>query len=171
MKKILVLVSLLAMTSIAYAANVKNYFANPTPGTRDNVLTVTGNMNATSVSTVTIAGIFDLNGSMTDVKYTGSMKLSYQIATDSVTVTNVSPTVIICTKNGAQSVSLPTAVGNGGLYFIIKKRGTAAVVSILTNSTETIDGADNNTSVDAQNDFLGIVSDGSNWVVVNRYIQ
>ena len=105
------------------------------------------------------------------VKIIGAFKFDYEVLTDSGTVTISSGTVVNCTKNGAMSVTLPTASGNIGLYFKIKKSGTVGAVTLITDGAETIDGIDDPTYVDAQYDFLGIVSDGTNWIVVDRYIQ
>ncbi len=117
---------------------------------------------------LTIAGTLATTGNL-DIN--GSLNMSYVVAADSTTLTASSATVVNCSKATPQEITLPTAVGNTGLYFIIKKTGAAGIVTITTNSTETIDGADGTTNVDAQYDFVGIVSDGANWIVVNRYIQ
>jgi hypothetical protein len=127
-------------------------------------LTVTYGVDvATIVATGQISSVGLVN--------TGTMKMSYVVASDSTTLTVSSATVVECSKDGIMSVDLPTAVGNTGLYFLIKKTGTAGAVTLVTNSTETIDGADDPTDIDAQYDFLGIVSNGTNWIIVNRYIQ
>lgn len=148
-------------------ANVKNRFIDPAPGSADNQLEIGGTMNSISGSTVNFGGSVGFVGGT----ITGASKFDYEVASDSVTLNTASGSIILCTKAGAMSVTLPTAVGNGGLYYLIKKTGSAGVITIDTFSTQTIDGVDGNTEADAQYDFLGIVSDGSNWHIIARYIQ
>jgi hypothetical protein len=78
---------------------------------------------------------------------------------------------VSCSKATPQEVILPTAVSNAGLTFTIKKTGAAGIVTITTNGSETIDGADGYVEVDAQYDFITIVSNGANWIITSRYIQ
>jgi hypothetical protein len=71
----------------------------------------------------------------------------------------------------ARTLTLPAVAGTAGLWYTIKKTSAdAAAVTIDTPGGETIDGAATNAEVDAQYDSITIVSDGSNWHVVNKKI-
>ena len=186
------LVILLIASNVFAGRNVLNYFTNPNSGSKDNILVIGGTQNVSGTLNVTGTlasstlntgqGANELYAMDQDVKttdavtfddiaITNAFNIGYVAASDSTTVTASSATVVNCTKAGAMSVTLPTAVGNEGLYFIIKKTGSAGAITITTNSTETIDGTDDPTYVDAQYDYIGIVSDGANWIIVNRYVQ
>ena len=71
--------------------------------------------------------------------------------------------VVNCTAN-TFTVTLPTAVGIEGQYFIIKNSGTG-VITIDGDGSETIDGAANKVLA-VQYESLTVVSNGANWVVV-----
>lgn len=126
---------------------------------------------AGNVTSATITSQGATVTTLDDLVLGGSMKFSYVIQTDSATLTETSAAIVECSKNGAQEITLPSAVGNTGLFYLIKKTGTAGLVTVTTNAAETIDGSDGNTSIDAQYDYIGIVSNGTNWVITNRYIQ
>jgi len=71
----------------------------------------------------------------------------------------------------ARTLTLPAVAGTAGLWYTIKKTSVnAAAVTIDTPGGETIDGAATNVEVDAQYDVITIVSDGTNWHVVNKMI-
>ena len=71
--------------------------------------------------------------------------------------------VVNCTS-GTFTVTLPTAVGIEGQYFIIKNSGTG-VITIDGNNVETIDGALSKILA-VQYESITLVSNGSNWIVV-----
>lgn len=75
--------------------------------------------------------------------------------------------VILCNATTAAfAVTLPTAVGNSGLSFIIKKTdSTANVVTVSTTSSQTIDSA-LTLLVSTQWAYVEVVSDGANWMRV-----
>lgn len=71
--------------------------------------------------------------------------------------------VVNCTAN-TFTVTLPTAVGIEGQYFIIKNSGTG-VITLEADGSETIDGA--LTKVMAvQYESYTVVSNGANWIVI-----
>jgi hypothetical protein len=119
------------------------------------------NQNVQTSNAVSFAGITN----------TAGFKTSYVLMSDSGTLTASSATVVNASRAGGQEIILPTAGSNAGLSFTVKKTGSAGAVTLTTVSGETIDGVDNNVEIDAANDFLTIVSDGTNWIVVSRYIQ
>jgi hypothetical protein len=72
--------------------------------------------------------------------------------------------VINCTNNGSFTVTLPTAVGIEGQYFIIKNNGTGVIV-IEGNGSETIDGLTSKTMAVRYESYT-VISDGANWLVI-----
>ena len=88
--------------------------------------------------------------------------------TRSVIVVNSSRTAAAASKvdyvyiiTGNYTLTLPTAVGNSN-YYIIKNRHTSSI-SLAFNGTETADGGGVTLS---SNSAVGLISDGSNWVIV-----
>jgi hypothetical protein len=74
--------------------------------------------------------------------------------------------ILADTSGGAWTLTLPTAVGNSGKTFRIKK--TTSDTSLLTidpNGSQTIDGLTTDTLI-YQNDWIAIVSDNTNWQIV-----
>jgi hypothetical protein len=92
--------------------------------------------------------------------------------TDSPYTVLSSDQVILCDcSSGAITVNLPASASNDGRLITIKKIDTslANAVTIEGNLSETIDG-ELNTTLNTQYEKLEIVSDGSNWVITDRYI-
>ena len=73
-------------------------------------------------------------------------------------------TLANCTAN-TFNVTLLTAVGISGYVFTIKNSGTG-VVTILTTSSQTIDGQASGTITLNQYDSLSVASNGSNWMII-----
>lgn len=70
-------------------------------------------------------------------------------------------------SGGAYIVSLPTAVGNLGKEFFFKKIDTSAnAITIDGNGAELV-GENITIQLAAMNDYVRIVSDGTNWVIVD----
>jgi len=72
--------------------------------------------------------------------------------------------VVNCINNGSFTVTLPTAVGIEGQYFIIKNSGTG-VITIDANASETIDGQLNKVMA-VQYEAYTVISNGANWLVI-----
>jgi len=68
---------------------------------------------------------------------------------------------------GSFSITLPLAEKHTGQTFIIKQIGTANTVTVDGDGTETIDGALTQ-ALTTQFDFIGILSDGSNWHIIHQ---
>jgi hypothetical protein len=79
--------------------------------------------------------------------------------------------VILCsTAGGAWTLTLPAAASHVGKSLIIKKTSNDFTeLTIATNSTETIDGVDGS-ALHTQYEQLEIISDGSNWHIIERRI-
>jgi hypothetical protein len=91
-----------------------------------------------------------------------STTLPFTNQTSNYTVDNLD-CVINCTS-GTFTVTLPTAVGIEGQYYIIKNSGTG-VITIDGNGSETIDGTVNRT-LSVQYESMTLVSNGVNWIIV-----
>jgi hypothetical protein len=75
--------------------------------------------------------------------------------------------LILIPNTAALEIGLPAAADCTGKSFIIKKNSAdAQIVTINPNSSELIDGASTNTVIDAANDMMEIVSDGTGWHIV-----
>jgi uncharacterized metal-binding protein len=75
---------------------------------------------------------------------------------------------LIDATSGALSVTLPSAVSNNACFIIKKTDSSANVVTIDGASSETIDG-DLTYKLNDQFNYVEIVSNGTNWVVVNEF--
>lgn len=93
---------------------------------------------------------------------TSTTTLPFTSQTSTYVVDNLD-CVVNCTS-GTFTVTLPTAVGIEGQYFIIKNSGTG-VITIDGDGSETIDGAGNKILA-VQYESMTVVSNGSNWIVV-----
>lgn len=93
----------------------------------------------------------------------GTRVLPLTNQTANYTVDMTTDCIVNCTAN-TFTVTLPTAVGIEGQYFIVKNSGTG-VITIDGDGSETIDGAANKILA-VQYESMTVVSDGANWVVV-----
>lgn len=93
---------------------------------------------------------------------TGTTTLPFTNQTSAYVVDNLD-CVVNCTAN-TFTVTLPTAVGIEGQYFIIKNSGTGSI-TVDADGTETIDGLANKLLA-IQNESITVVSDGANWIIV-----
>ena len=79
--------------------------------------------------------------------------------------------LILAINTAAHEVALPPAADCTARGFIIKKTTAAAfAVTINPDASETIDGAATNAVIDAAQDMLEIVSDGTSWHIIARQI-
>lgn len=92
---------------------------------------------------------------------TTTLPLTNQTSTYVVDMTT--DCVVNCTS-GTFTVTLPTAVGIEGQYFIIKNSG-AGVITIEGDGSETIDGVTFKTLA-VQYESMTVVSSGANWIIV-----
>jgi len=81
-----------------------------------------------------------------------------------------SDSIILASAGSAFTVTLPTAVGAMGQIYTIKKTDVSTnVVTVATTSSQTIDG-NLNTLLPFQYDFVSVVSDGTNWQIINNAV-
>jgi hypothetical protein len=86
--------------------------------------------------------------------------------TTTYTATTADKVITADTSGGAWTLTLYAASGNAGRTLIIKKISSDTTeLTIDGNSAETIDGA-TTTKLYIQYDFIEIVCDGSNWLVL-----
>jgi len=107
-------------------------------------------------------------GTSGDISLNGSVSFAVKSVTANYTAT-ASDRVILCdATSNSITVSLPSASGITGRVYTIKRiDGSTNTVTIDPNGSETIDGA-STYSLGSQWDFVTIVSDGSNWVIVAK---
>lgn len=91
-----------------------------------------------------------------------STTLAFTNQTSNYTIDNTD-CVINCTAN-TFTVTLPTAVGVEGQYYIIKNSGTG-VITIDGDGSETIDGS-LTFILSIQYQSITIISNGLNWSVI-----
>lgn len=90
--------------------------------------------------------------------------------TSAYTATTADGLILCDSSGGAFTVTLYTAVGNEGKVLRIKKTTSdVTAVTIDGNGSETIDGS-TTTTINTQNEVLVIMSDGSNWQIIERRI-
>jgi len=72
----------------------------------------------------------------------------------------------------AGNLNLPAAATAGaGAWCTFVKTGASGALTIEPNGSETIDGAANNAEMDAANDSITIVCDGSGWYIAAKKIS
>lgn len=82
------------------------------------------------------------------------------------TTTSTAELIKVNTAGGSITLNLASAVGNGGLKFIIIKTSASNTLTVDPFASETING--NATySMTANNETLEIISDNANWIIVN----
>jgi hypothetical protein len=84
-----------------------------------------------------------------------------------LSIFNLQPQIILVNAaGGAFNITLPTAASISGAIVAIKRINSGAnVITILTTSSETIDGS-TTYSLDSQYKTVYLVSDGSNWQIL-----
>jgi len=88
------------------------------------------------------------------------------ISTASATLTlDATHFTVVATLAGAQTFTLPTAVGIAGRIYNIKKTGASGLLTVDGDGTETIDGALTFTT-STQYESVTVQSDGSNWIII-----
>ena len=93
---------------------------------------------------------------------------SLSTKTSAYTLTNTDSTILGNATSAGFTLTLPTAVGNTGKTYVIKKTDSSTnAVNIGTTSSQTIDG---NTTYAISNQWGGVTlqSDGSNWLIIGN---
>ena len=97
----------------------------------------------------------------------GGLRMTPAARTGAVTLSSGSVVINLCdATSGAFTVTLPTAVGNTGQIYTIKRTSSAANnVTVGTTSSQTIDGSTTYV-LSAQYKYVSVVSDGANWSII-----
>ena len=96
----------------------------------------------------------------------GSMGLKVTTITSATTLDNTHN--IVLSNTGPYTVTLPAAASNTGRVYSIKNIDSDCDdITIDGNSTETIDGSATYV-LDSYNNVVRIISDGSNWFIINE---
>ena len=100
-----------------------------------------------------------------------SVNLVVTTKTTTYTILTSDDVILGDTSSAGFTLTLPTAVGNTGKVFQIKytDSGFANALTVDGNGAETIDGS-TTTTLDTQNESLKIISDGTNWEILDRKI-
>jgi len=99
----------------------------------------------------------------TTLTASGGMVHAYVAKTASYTLTNTD--YLVNWTSGTVNATLPTAVGITGQIFELKNSGTG-IITILTTSSQTIDGNASGILTLLQWDSLRVMSDGVNWIAI-----
>lgn len=113
--------------------------------------------------------VTDGSGNLSFDSVSGSSILSINSQTSGYTA--LTSDDVILASSAAFTVTLYTAVGNAGKQLIIKKTDSSLtnIITIDGNASETIDG-DTTTTLNTEGEAIRIVSDGSNWQILERKI-
>lgn len=79
-------------------------------------------------------------------------------------------TKLVDATSGSVTITLPTAVNNTAAFIIKKIDSSTNTVIVDGNASETIDG-DTTITIYDQYNYIEIISDGTNWKVINEYIN
>jgi|GEM_PF-2059144 len=116
------------------------------------------NQNVTTTSDVTFANISG----------TG-ISLPFASKTSAYTITSSDYSIAADASSGAFDITLPTASGiTGRIYFIKRINSGGNAVTVVTTSSQTIDGA-TTFSLSAQYASLMVQSNGSNWIIISKF--
>lgn len=99
----------------------------------------------------------------------GSVSSNISISSISSATTASTHDLYLCDASSAAfTLTLPAAASNTGKIYRIKKTDSSGnAVTVDGNASETIDG-ETTYLVTVQNGFVDIVSDGTNWQIINR---
>lgn len=91
-------------------------------------------------------------------------------SSSSLVETNGLNTKLVDATSGSVTITLPTAVNNTAAFIIKKIDSSTNTVIVDGNASETIDG-DTTITIYDQYNYIEIISDGTNWKVINEYIN
>lgn len=101
----------------------------------------------------------------------GAISRDYSSLSGSTTLTTTPDIVGVDDSSGDVTLTLPTAVGNTGHVYEIKKTVSSSNLVILdANGSEVIDGATTVTMY-SENESYRIASDGAGWEILNHSLE
>ena len=87
------------------------------------------------------------------------------------TITTAQAGLVMVSNTSTMTLTLPTAASAAGLeYTFFKATSAASAITIDGAGSETINGAANVATMDAQYDTITMVSNGTAWFVTHRII-
>jgi hypothetical protein len=125
---------------------------------------------AVGINVTSPAAKFHVNGTgrFDSTLTTTGVKAGYRNVTSGVTLTELDEYVFGNATSTSFNITLPTAVGADGQRYTIKKIDASAnSVSVITSSSQTIDGA-SSVSLSSQWDYVTVIANGGNWLIVAR---
>jgi len=135
--------------------------------------TINFGANGLSGSTTTINIGSSVSGAtsttaLNGITTTAGVRQALTTKTGAYTLTTLDYTVLGNASTASFSLTLPTAVGATGQVYIIKKvDSTANTVTILTTSSQLIDGQSSKV-LSYQYDGLQLQSDNANWMIIGN---
>jgi hypothetical protein len=137
-------------------------------------MTLSGDVTVSSAGVTAIGAGVIVNADISGSAAIARSKLAYEVvASKTAAYTAVaSDDLILCdASGGAFTITLPTAVGISGKILVIKKTDSTLAnhVTIDGSGSETIDGFTTR-KLCTQHEALRIVSDGTNWQILDRRI-
>jgi hypothetical protein len=151
----------LSVTTNATVGGTLNVNGTTTLGT-----TNTGAISASSVNAPSGSGTFGNLYSNGIVQMLG-VNVKYRNISATYTATT-SDDYFINITTGTFTLNLPTAATPYGQVYVIKNSGTGTI-TVDPNGSQTIDGATTFT-MNVQNGSITIISDGTNWKIVSKYL-
>ncbi|MFZ9654544.1 MAG: hypothetical protein ACO29V_02805 [Limnohabitans sp.] len=153
----------------AASATVPHGAAPTTPVNGDIWSTTSGfffRQNGTTVQFADLSSTQTLAGKTLTNPLLNGKRTALTTRTAAYTATTSDHTILCNATTAAFSVTLPTAVGNTGQMYSIKKIDASAnAVTVATTAAQTIDGAATR-SLASQWSSVTVQSDGANWVVI-----
>lgn len=96
--------------------------------------------------------------------------LPYVVTANTRAVLDEDDLIVSDTTSGAQTFTVPTAIGRKGKRFYFKKTSSSInSLNIATTGGQTIDGAASPFSMNQENRCVGIISDNANWYIFQDY--
>ena len=86
--------------------------------------------------------------------------------TTSISLGTSAGELVLCnTASNDITITLPTAVGNAGVYKNVKKKSSLHNLFVATVSSQTIDDSASNLQITSLNTNVTLTSDGANWQI------
>jgi hypothetical protein len=163
-------VTLFTGSTAAASATVPHGAAPSSPVNGDIWSTTSGfffRQNGSTVQFADLSSTQTLAGKTLTNPLLNGKRTALTTRTSAYTATTSDHTILCNATTGAFSVTLPTAVGNTGLMYSIKKIDSSAnAVTVATTSSQTIDGVTTRT-LSTQYQGVTVQSDGANWFVIS----
>jgi len=134
-------------TGSATGTTIRGFYYNP------NIISILGSHIA-----------FEATSGRTILK---SVETNLVAKTTTYTATAEDYTITVNVNSGSFNLTLPTAIGcNGRIYIIKRIDASGNLPTVVTTSSQTIDGGTTYTGLSAQWKYIQVQSDGANWVII-----